>query len=614
MIIKTDTPTRITVRPAVTPIKADSEGGKENAKDARKQPAAAAGGGSSTTSRRGTDDYLDRNTIELPAEDRSNRPRHRLDEMLAEEGVDEVYNPNGAEEVRHERRNVEEREYRERTAPRQEPRAYQPRSIESPRGGSGREYSRRDEGRREEPRSRREESEPLPSYNDMKRGGYDRGDAREDRRYDDREYREDRGSRDARDDRRPRDDRDYDDRRTYDDRDYDDRYGGRDDGRGPASPRRDQGGRGPRINRLESEMHASEAPVGQEAQGYSPQQYDRSPERMTERDVEPRSLDVVKGKASAEGYASASGGQDEVEGKEYPMVAPSASSAAAAGGGGSSIPDDENPIYFDTADPEALLNFVSSPAPEVSGKIKCEIKRDKKGIGKGSYPEYYLRLERPNAKDPSKTDKVFLLAGRKRKKSKGANYIISVDAMDLSRDSESFVAKLRSNFVGTSFTVFDNGENLKKKTLDDGEQYRRELGAIKYETNILGYKGPRKMTVIIPAMDSTHQPMEFRPLRPMDQLLEREKEGRMDDLVQMTNKSPSWSEDSMSYVLNFGGRVTMASVKNFQIVHAKDPDYVVLQFGRVAEHLFTMDYQYPMSAIQAFAICLSSLESKLACE
>jgi len=40
----------------------------------------------------------------------------------------------------------------------------------------------------------------------------------------------------------------------------------------------------------------------------------------------------------------------------------------------------------------------------------------------------------------------------------------------------------------------------------------------------------------------------------------------------------------------------------------------VLQFGRVAEHHFTMDYQYPMSAIQAFAICLSSLDGKLACE
>lgn len=43
-------------------------------------------------------------------------------------------------------------------------------------------------------------------------------------------------------------------------------------------------------------------------------------------------------------------------------------------------------------------------------------------------------------------------------------------------------------------------------------------------------------------------------------------------------------------------------------------DYVVMQFGRVAEDVFTMDYRYPMCALQAFAIALSSFDSKLACE
>ena len=43
-------------------------------------------------------------------------------------------------------------------------------------------------------------------------------------------------------------------------------------------------------------------------------------------------------------------------------------------------------------------------------------------------------------------------------------------------------------------------------------------------------------------------------------------------------------------------------------------DYVVLQFGRIFEDEFTMDYNYPMNAVQAFAIALSSFDSKLACE
>ena len=99
-----------------------------------------------------------------------------------------------------------------------------------------------------------------------------------------------------------------------------------------------------------------------------------------------------------------------------------------------------------------------------------------------------------------------------------------------------------------------------------------------------------------------------------DTMQERIKLDRMDDLIGMENKKPDWSEKSQTYELKFGGRVTMASVKNFQIVHPKQPDYKVLQFGRVGEHSFTMDYQYPMSALQAFSICLSSLDGKWACE
>ena len=93
--------------------------------------------------------------------------------------------------------------------------------------------------------------------------------------------------------------------------------------------------------------------------------------------------------------------------------------------------------------------------------------------------------------------------------------------------------------------------------------------------------------------------------------------------------------------------MTQASVKNFQIVHDNDLDYIIMQFGRVAEDVFTMDYRYPMCALQvrrnisvhlitdlvilpekwkkchktisflffqAFGIALSSFDSKLACE
>ena len=42
--------------------------------------------------------------------------------------------------------------------------------------------------------------------------------------------------------------------------------------------------------------------------------------------------------------------------------------------------------------------------------------------------------------------------------------------------------------------------------------------------------------------------------------------------------------------------------------------FILMQFGRVADDVFTMDYRYPMCALQAFGVALSSFDSKLACE
>ncbi|XP_067855754.1 tubby-related protein 3-like isoform X2 [Heptranchias perlo] len=257
---------------------------------------------------------------------------------------------------------------------------------------------------------------------------------------------------------------------------------------------------------------------------------------------------------------------------------------------------------------DSLEEFALRPAPR-GITIKCRITRDKKGMDRGLYPTYFMHLERDDGK------KLFLLAGRKRKKSKTSNYLISVDATDLSREAESYVGKLRSNLMGTKFTIYDNGVNPAKAVgLLDETNTRQELAAICYETNVLGFKGPRKMTVVIPGMSMSHERVPIRPRNEHESLLSMWQNRSMENLIELHNKVPVWNDDTQSYVLNFHGRVTQASVKNFQIVHDNDPDYIVMQFGRVAEDVFTMDYNYPMCALQAFAIGLSSFDSKLACE
>ena len=45
-----------------------------------------------------------------------------------------------------------------------------------------------------------------------------------------------------------------------------------------------------------------------------------------------------------------------------------------------------------------------------------------------------------------------------------------------------------------------------------------------------------------------------------------------------------------------------------------EQDAVLLQFGRVGKDEFTMDFRYPLTPFQAFAITLSSFDSKIACD
>ena len=112
------------------------------------------------------------------------------------------------------------------------------------------------------------------------------------------------------------------------------------------------------------------------------------------------------------------------------------------------------------------------------------------------------------------------MAGRKRKRSKTSNYLISTDPTDLSRGGEAFIGKLRSNLLGTQFTVFDNGYSLMKDDKHESRSNpRQELAAVVYDTNVLGFKGPRKMTVIIPGMTADQKRIQICPRDESETLL-----------------------------------------------------------------------------------------------
>jgi hypothetical protein len=182
------------------------------------------------------------------------------------------------------------------------------------------------------------------------------------------------------------------------------------------------------------------------------------------------------------------------------------------------------------------------------------------------------------------------------------------------------------------------------------EEEEEEDGAITYTANLLGSR-PRIMDVCIPKVtDVGAAGVEWKKylgmsndvdllsgrrmldrLKEMQQRMENEEQDREgnqpesrpeispgysppDDfgLLALQNRPPWWNVELGSFVLNFGGRVQVASVKNFQLCDRNDQDYIMLQFGRIqGRHSFTMDFQYPLTAVQAFAIAISSLQSKI---
>jgi hypothetical protein len=105
--------------------------------------------------------------------------------------------------------------------------------------------------------------------------------------------------------------------------------------------------------------------------------------------------------------------------------------------------------------------------------------------------------------------------------------------------------------------------------------------------------------------NSIEENIEKKPSTALDEL---------PNVVKLINKSPEWHKELNSFALNFNGRVTMSSVKNFQIVHELSTNYIVMQFGKVANDLYTCDYSYPFCALQAFAVALSSLDDKIGCD
>mmetsp|Transcript_20503 Transcript_20503/g.25877 ORF Transcript_20503/g.25877 Transcript_20503/m.25877 type:complete len:335 (+) Transcript_20503:430-1434(+) len=246
---------------------------------------------------------------------------------------------------------------------------------------------------------------------------------------------------------------------------------------------------------------------------------------------------------------------------------------------------------------------------------------------------------------------------------------------DREERSHHYLGKLRGNSSQTEYIMFDSGDNpnhLNQRETDsesdaDHNSYggrsgsaANSVGEIREELAVIHYvrekkqDGLRRMEVGTPKLKYYQDPSHpdggqwvaenWRPQREMDTMANKfarvRQEGGQNvvaaDRLFMMHKRESRYDPLSSCLVDFKGRARQASVKNYQLVKSWPTDRemrrqyfssggegadeqddeeaakpVLLQMGKFGKDCFNMDYQWPLSMLQAFGICLSRFDTKL---
>ncbi len=142
---------------------------------------------------------------------------------------------------------------------------------------------------------------------------------------------------------------------------------------------------------------------------------------------------------------------------------------------------------------------------------------------------------------------VFLLGARKRPKNVTANYMISLDHDCFDKESKYIVGKIRSNFLGTIFNIFDSGKNPKNTNIID--EIRNQLGVVTYvivtlikEPHLFGFSGPKRMKVYLPEVENGKTLVYKASKDEEDNIHWKFKKCGDKKIKKYVNKAPEWSE------------------------------------------------------------------------
>lgn len=235
--------------------------------------------------------------------------------------------------------------------------------------------------------------------------------------------------------------------------------------------------------------------------------------------------------------------------------------------------------------------------------MKCFVERERHTFGMQTIYRCYLEnLDGQTGR--------FMMSAKKKASKQTSYYLITLDENPSDdRGSETVLGKVRGNAIGSLYLICDSGLAPEKTVVPS--MLRKELGVVGFEFDS---GGPSRMESWIPSVTPSGLATVWQPDSEANGMEAKITEKNLDKIFRLKNKIPKWDDAHGGHVLNFHGRVTESSVKNFQLccVDIDDQEEVVLQFGRVGKNKFTMDLRFPLSPLQAFGICVACLDGKIA--
>lgn len=243
------------------------------------------------------------------------------------------------------------------------------------------------------------------------------------------------------------------------------------------------------------------------------------------------------------------------------------------------------------------------PLPLDVGRCVCYIKRERHDGLQG----YVLYTDEGQGRQ----DRKLAVAVHKRRAGR-SEFVVYPAGIDSSAKLEAVLGRVRANLLGSRYSIWDGLDT----TTPPSSNSPALLGVVIFEPTVSSLTGTyRVMRVSIPKYQST----QITPFT------HREKNGLAPDWEEhatnvhtLCSGKPHYNKVTRCYELDFRDRAKRASkiktsANNFLLTMNENGKQAILIFGKVGKSKYLMEYRFPLTAYQAFSICLSSLDSKLCC-